>query len=714
MQNRKDISLEDIQIDYSLDSILDRYAALLPGLRNRTKRVLNEWKESCIDHKQFFDQLLTADRLFLSRLPGNNVFTRIEIRNLRKTLLDDLELNLPVDLIDLPNEHLVIDETPKLTAADVDESNETIDKDRVVEELTEPSVEPTEVVESISDTISSDKDYYSEDVLHAVEIWKRLGYLPYFAAIDSYIERLKEPDRTIAKEGIRLYYGQEISSVDDLSYRLNLTHVSVRNRRYKILNNLESFFHGMGQAGVFNENPYKFQMNHVENDINTSENTHFCLPFIYWALGSTFQDLTLLGDATKCLTAIDNSRHALFLAPTALFEFFDFEGFISEMYSLLKVKRIDEERVNLRVLLSKHIIVQYCEDYLSDIELTCRTFLYINFLLDVDYGCIIFPANKKKTNIQIVEDIVKSAGQPLSLTEILNVTLFDYPEREWTENSIRGAIRLSGRIIATMPSGKYAWNDGQQVERKMISVCSCVDEYLQSLPERIATSTAVTEYVIGYIPDTNEEKIVYRLYSDQERNLCLFFKEGIRYIGYADGEYPDDFFSYPSDYRVALNYSIMFPKFVHFVQENHRYPFSRSEDEDEVKIRLFWIRTEKLYEKGELDTRTTRYFEKVSKEYSRYKMDKTEFLWRVQYAHIAKQLGMTLSEEIILLLRNEPSEDNGTWFKRNMSDYRYRIDRMPDWKKEYLDGIIKYFQSILELHPDLITKLKLNVQDNLG
>ena len=463
------------------------------------------------------------------------------------------------------------------------------------------------------------------------------------------------------------------------------------------------------EVGYIKENPYNFQMNHVEHDINASEGTSFNLQFIYWVLGTTFSDLTLIGDAFKYFTAKNDSHQALFLAPSPLFDIFDFQGFIDTINAQLKVKRINEERISLISLMSEHFKVRYYEEQLPEVERTCRTFLYINFPVEVDYGNVIFPSNKRKTNTQIVEEILYAAHRPMTLSEILDEFLYEYPERDVNEERIRGAIYPSVKIIATMPPGSFAWNDGTYEELKGKSVVDFINIYLESLPERIATSAAVTEYIQQYIPDMTEEKVLNRLYSDAGKEYALYFNKGVRYIGHADGDYPDDFFCFPSDYRIALSYSTFFPQFIEFVEAYHRFPFSSGVSVEEKKLRNFWIRTEFDYERGLLDERTARYFKKVSDTYSRYKIDKPEYYWRVQYSHLAHELGLELNDDESFLLQFEPEKNHVTWLNHILSDYKYRIERVPDWKIVKIEAIIRQLQSRDSIYSELINKLNLNV-----
>ncbi|MCR4564661.1 MAG: hypothetical protein K5651_01070 [Bacteroidales bacterium] len=698
----------------SLDELCQKYTALASGLSKRASRVLDSWRASFQDDRSFFDAFISADRRAISSLPGCNLFARVEILNFRKNLLNGAVLapeSEPDEIEPIPQEEIIPEEVEVITEPIEGDYTEVFEEEPLMPESSE------ELFESLDEPQSSKPAFpfvTPEQIEPLTQIQESLGHFPLFALIKAIIENNGEITQAIIAEGTRFYEGVENIDIDSLKERLNLTDGSIRGKRRAIINMLEAMLKLIHDVGYIDENPYKFQMNHIEHEINASEGTNFSLPFVYWVLGTTFPELTYFGDAVKYFTAQNNSRHALFLAPTELIDIFDFQGFIDTINEQLKVRRTNEESISLSDLMADYFKVRYYEEELPEVERTCRTFLYINFPVEVDYGNVIFPSNKKKTNIQIVEEILRSAQHPMMLSEILDEFLYEYPERDVNEDRIRGAIYLSGKIIPTLPPGSYAWDDGTHEEFKGGSVINYIEAYLQSLPEKIATSADVAEYVTGFIPDTNEEKIMNRLFSDLAKDLVTYYREGVRYIGYVDGNYPDDFFSYPSDYRIALTYSTMFPAFIKFVEEHHRYPFTRCEDSEEMKIRLFWIRVEHMYETGELDARTAKYFERISGPLSRYKMDKPEYFWRVQFAHLAHEIGLELDEEEAFFLNDGPFESTVDWTKRNLTDYKYRIDKMQDWKKERIERIIRQLQSFDNPYTELINKLKLNVQDNLG
>ena len=709
MHDRIRILERNLEEHRSSDLSCQAYDIGLSKLSKHAVGFLNKWEEDSPNKEHFLQAFLTASIIEILRHPGVNISILREILKFRKSLIFATG-NAPevvvCDEVEVPEYGAEPAPTEHSVAASSFSSAEGQPRELELEEET-GALFCNDVIRQIS--MSAPSGISDTDFARLMQMQDALGYFPFFAAIDSFIENLKDPGRTIVKEGIRLYDGVDIADIDFLRDRLGLTIDAVRKRRYVMLQKLESLFHLLHDSGYVTKNPYKYQMNHVERDINATEGTNFRLQFVYWALSTAFPELTLLGDTTKFFTAINNSRQALFLAPTALFDIFDFQGFIDTINDQLKVHRINEESISLSGLMSEHFKVRYYEEELPEVERTCRTFLYINFPVDVDYGNIIFKANKEKNNILIVEEIVRAASHPMTLSEILDEVLYQYPERDLDEERIRGAIYRSGKIIPTMPPGTFAWDDGQQEVGRPGTVCTYLDMYLQSLPDKIATSASATEYIQQFISNTTEEKVLNRLYSEAGKEFALFYHNGIRYIGYASGDYPDDYFSFPSDYRIALSYSTFFPQFIEFVETFHRFPFSSGVEDKEKKLRNFWIRTELDYDRGLLGERTARYFKKVLDEYGRYKVDKPEYLWLVQYSNFAHKIGIELSEEEAFLLRFEPDRGHSSWLNHILSDYKYRIERIPDWKKMKIEKIIRHLQSTDTPYSELLNKLKLNV-----
>lgn len=526
-----------------------------------------------------------------------------------------------------------------------------------------------------------------------------LGYFPMFAAIQMYLDNQTKEKKALIDGCLCIHQGQELPDRDEVAALLKLSPERVRQKRNKLIGKLPDYFKTYCNLGFITENPYRYQMTHYEDDVNAAEGTDFNLNFITWVLGCVFDDLTLIGDPVKSIGGYFDIDKYLCIVPTSLTRLFDFEAFIEDLESKMQEKRMGEEKVNLKSLINAHLKVQYCEDELPEIETTCRSILYLHFPVEVDLGNVILPSNAYKTNQFILEEILRAAGHPMMFDELYEEYMYEYPERNSTESSLRGAIGGNKNIVPFGRSSTYGLAEWNNNSYRGGTIREFVQEFIDSTPEGIATTAAITEYVLQFRPDTNEQNIVSNISLDPNKTFAYYYKEGERYLGYADRTYPLDYFPFESDFRTAIANSIYFPQFLRFVEANRRYPFTVGYTEEESQLRRFWIKQESRYRKNEMDHQAVLYFEKIEHEYGQYKIEKSEYEWRVQLAHAAAKYGFTVQEDAALL-EVTPLDDIDVWLTRNLKDFFYRQKYMPEYRIVRLTPFAEYLKERLGENKD--------------
>ena len=552
---------------------------------------------------------------------------------------------------------------------------------------------------------------YAMDSLHEME--SALGHFPLFAAIQLYIENRLDEERAIIEGCLDIYEGQDIPERTEVAAALNLSPERVRQKRNKLIERLPAYFKTYANLGFVTNNPYRWQMTHVEEDINASEGTNFKLNFVCWVLGNVFDELTLIGDSVKSIGGYFELYPFLCIVPTALVSIFDFDAFLQDLDDRMKEKRINEQKVSLRSIISSHLTVQYCDNELPEIDTTCRTILYLHYPVEVDQGYVIFPANAYKKNTIIVEEILRAAGHPLTLAEITEEYMYLYPERDSTESSLRGAINTNENIVPVSRSSTYALAEWNLTTNRGGTIRQFVLECIEAKPERISTTAEIAEYVMQFRPETNEMNIVTNISLDPDKTLSFYYKDGIRYLGFPDYDYPEEYFPLESDFRTAIANSTYYPKLLEFIKTYHHFPFSTGTLPEEPNLRSFWIRQEKNYRRGLLDAHALQYYEKIVSEYGHLKIEKKEFEWMVPFAHAAAKNGMILPEEEHFLL-TDTNEDLSNWISVNLNDYTYRQKYMPEYRVEKMRRFAERMMSGELTNPLTEQKGDLNVQDNLG
>lgn len=750
MQENLDITCKENLEDHSIDSLVDVYKSALPTVKVRTYNVLSAWQHSFPDIRQFLLHFINASYDEIRKLRNCGRLTVSEILALQGTL-KDLTTS---DSFVKPNEHLpeYSEKTTHTLPSNIDEllplflstieGLSTRSENRINWLLEECNNSLSAFYERICDpdciksiptigrkSIPEIKDFFSHarlfleqfpdeesvssrvkhhliasptalglpdealELLHEQE--DALGYFPMFAAIQMYLDNQTEEKKALIDGCLCIHQGQVLPDRDEVADILKLSPERVRQKRNNLIGKLPDYFKIYYNSGFITENHYRYQMTHYEDDVNAAEGTDFNLNFVAWVLGSVFDDLTLIGDPVKSIGGYFDIEKYLCIVPTSLTRLFDFEAFIEDLESRMQEKRMGEEKVNLKSLINAHLKVQYCEDELPDIETTCRSILFLHFPVEVDLGDVILPSNSYKTNQFILEEILRAAGHPMTFDELYEEYLYQFPERDSTENSLRGAIGCNKNIVPFGRSSTYGLAEWNNNSFRGGTIREFVQEFIDSTPEGIASTAAITEYVLQFRPETNEQNIVSNICLDPNKTFVYFYKGGERYLGYSDRIYPLDYFPFESDFRTAIANSIYYPRFLQFVETNHRYPFTVGYSDEESQLRRFWIKQESRYRKNELDNQARLYFEKIEREYGQCKYEKTEYEWRVQLVHALAKYGLPVEDDATLL-DNSPLEDIDTWLTRNLNDYFYRQKFTSEYRITRLSPYADYFRNCLE------------------
>lgn len=506
---------------------------------------------------------------------------------------------------------------------------------------------------------------------------EQLGYFPIFAVISTYINQFDNEKKTILEGCIRVYNGQNILDKRDIAEKLGISAERVRQKRNGIIENLAAYFSGIRKSGFVSENHYSYIMTHPEDYVNSTEDTDFTPNFVRWVLGATFEEVTMVGDIFKPLTYVYNDKMFVNIVPTELCQYYDFNAYVAALDEKLAEKRTDEERVNLKSFMLPFFKVKYYEDQEKEIETACRSILYLTYELEVDMGQIIFKPNKRKNNPDIIEDILRAAGHPMTLDEIFDEFSFQYPERSTTITSLRGSVISNPNIIPIGRSSTYTLSEWNGEGNKGGTIRSIAIEYLNSSPSGIALFSEVAEYIVKYRPATNESNIYDNLCLEKTGTFKFYFLHGERYLGLGGRKYPIEYFPLESESKSAMNMSIKYPMLIDFIEANGRFPFSSGVDEEEIALHHFWSKQEKLFKEGKIEHHSQLYLQRIQEQYGQLKFEKKEFEWKQTFKQIIDHVEIEGYETLPL-----PDKE---WVKKNCREYRYFREKMPSWKVELIE-----------------------------
>ena len=740
-----------------MEQILKKYDALLSLCSVRTHNVLSALQRKYDDKLAFLNDFIRMSRKEISQLRNCGRKTVNEILDIREALvstrvicsIEESELtsfHLPISQEFIPRtlpaniDSLLPLVMPRLDALSVRAKNGIIlfieEKNRSLTDayatFTDPKFNPVKLknvgrntAAEIMDFLNSLKEYLesfpdeqsveeavstfftntlddlripSEDQEEIHELERTLVHFPLFAAIKAYLGGLGGEERTIIDGLFLIHEEQTLREREDVAAELNLTPERVRQKRNKQIELLAAYFAIYRTFGFVKKCPYNYQMCRINEDINAQEGTDFNLNFVNWVLASTFEEVTLIGDVVKALTGHYDKRFFLCLVPTDLCQYMDFSSFLEDVETRLAEKRINEEKVNLQNLINAHLKSRYCEDEMPAIETACRSILYLHYPVEVDFGQVIFKPNARKNNPIIIEEILRAAGHPLTLEEIYEEFIYQYPERYTEMNSLRGSVKNNPKIIPIGRSSTYTLAEWEGETHRGGSIRQIVADYLRELEPTIAPMSDITEHVCQFRPTTDEYNIMTNLSLEQTGMFSFFFKDGIRFIGLSENTYPLEYFPYSGDARNATAMSIGYPKLLSFITENKRFPFSSGVDDDEKQLCSFWRRQQHYYEAGELSTSGLAYHTRILSDFGHLIMSKKAYLWLK--AHHFTEVYFERSNP--LLVTAETQSEFEQWFDNLIEESKSSMNSMPEWKKEALKEL---FDLYLQRH---------NVQDNLG
>lgn len=456
------------------------------------------------------------------------------------------------------------------------------------------------------------------------QLQEELGHFPLFAAVSAYIEGMQFETKTILENCIRVHNGQQVADRNDIGNMLGITHERVRQKRNKIMENFAEYCAGIRKAGFIQDNPYRFLMTRVNEDVNDEEGTDFSLNFVSFVLGSTFDSTKVVGNIHKALTNAFYDEYNVALVPAELSSYFDFDAFAEFISQKIEEQRLDEERLDLRDCMSQFFKVQYYDEYLSDIETACRSILYISFPVEVDMGKIIFSANMRKSNFLIVEDILRASGQPMTLDEIYEEFLYQFPERDVEYSAFRGTIGHNKKIIPVGRTSTYALKEWNITVNRGGTIRTFVDEYLDSLETPIANVDTICEYVRKFRPDTENNSITSNLAQEKNQKYAFYKKDEVRYIGYRQQEYDECYVLLDSSRVAKRTTDESMALLKEFIEIHYHYPIHNVEDEEEKRLYRFVDNMRSLHNRGMMNEDVAKQWEEFETEYSPYRLKRKE------------------------------------------------------------------------------------------
>jgi len=361
-----------------------------------------------------------------------------------------------------------------------------------------------------------------------VQLESQLGYFPAAALVWMKLLSLNDRDSLIWRHGTYIWKDAHIKALDVIAEQLGITSERCRQVRSGFLDDLASFLAGLG---INDSCPYDYLDKELENIVNNAEGTGFTADFIRFILGSAFPDLSVVGKTEDSLfVKMKGGTNDTFVAavPTALAQKYDFKSF------LLEIESFNEE---------KSVSVRYFQlpDWSIEAKSLAASLARLRYGWVQEGESLVVPPNADKNRPEIMEDIIRDAGHPLTIEEITSEYERRYPDRKTDPTKVRGNMQVNPKIIPIGRSGVYSLSEWVHGSARGGTIRSFVRECLDNSETHIVPAKEVFDYVRNFRPTTTDANILSNLMLDSEKSFRVIWKDGISYLNYTSESIPEGY-----------------------------------------------------------------------------------------------------------------------------------------------------------------------------
>ncbi len=327
------------------------------------------------------------------------------------------------------------------------------------------------------------------------------------------------------------------ATIDSIARDLNITRERVRQIKTKLEENIQSYFLFVSNLVTddlvnYNVNPVNLLLTidkSFANKINESENVDFNTNFYSIIFGIFLRKThSILGDNEiiygKRKTVNQKKYENCYLINSLLFECFDFERFIEDIYLKLKDRIIETYSLNFQGYIYE-FIKEDGKTFFQEIVSVCEKIIYCEFGLVVSSdGYLFFEQNTKKPIHQYYYEIIEEKGEWMNISDITSIAKQKFPFLESKDTSVRGILNKEKNLFIyrgrSSTYGLRKW-ENEKENVKGGTIRDIVEEFLSSenTPKHISE---ILDYVLQYRPDTNEKSVLTNIKVDESNKFCFY------------------------------------------------------------------------------------------------------------------------------------------------------------------------------------------------
>ncbi|MDR2970801.1 MAG: hypothetical protein LBU83_02555 [Bacteroidales bacterium] len=584
------------------------------------------------------------------------------------------------------------------------ESNKQRFKIKEVSELiNELSEKEREILLSLSKLIIAEEiiirkknkvfsQYCHDDFSFAIDFYHKNGNFPMFWILEQYLINDNAKYLKIFTATTPIFQDKEPCTFEEIACELSLSPVHTRkirnivynqvfeNTQDRVISQKKSPFFKYCQL-LEGKDEWVYTINLLQEAYNINqklvefieylkkqEQCNLSVEFALQIIANVFSDEYILFGGFD----FSNRKkvwHSTYLIKKEFADIFDFEKFRDSFEKL-----ITNNEIVFFLNIEEYVANSQCwlkNDYekSDDIIRIIRDILLYEFHLfseDID-DKIRIPAMKKLNPSMVVYEILKAKGEPMSLVEIFDEFKEISPEHKYTlennPNRLRPFIYNNDAISFRKRGSIYTLKEWAHI--KSGSIRDSIIDFLanNNLPQSLEN---ISNNILQYFPETNIASVKATMFNDSKKRFTLFRNT---LFGLANEEYPPEYEQIELSENKPKSFEQRLCDFEKYIIENRHFPFSRSEDKNEVSLYKWWYRI--VNGINTISESQQSEVTRVQKKYAEYETDKNMYEWNLNY----NKLKIYLIEN-----RRVPSAIGAEkflygWFHRTKDDFNnYRLN----------------------------------------
>jgi hypothetical protein len=326
------------------------------------------------------------------------------------------------------------------------------------------------------------------------------------------------------------------TTLEKIGLELKLTRERVRQIKSKLENEIQDYFlfvsiFVMDDLIIYNANQYEELIiidNNLADKINQNESVNFSVEFYAIIYGILLKKTHTMVGVKELISSkkVVKKKHykSYYFIDTFIFDCFDFETFVDDIYSKVNEKISETYSLNF----SGYIYNFFKGDgktFYNIIYKIAETIIYKEFELIIGSdGYLIIEQKTKKAIHQYLYEILEGKGEIMNVSEINTLANEKFPFLDLKESSVRGILNKEKELFIYFGRSSTYGLRKWEVENKKLkggTIRDLAEDFL-STKDSPQHFSDIFDFILAYRPTTNKKSVLTNLRIDESNRFCFF------------------------------------------------------------------------------------------------------------------------------------------------------------------------------------------------